>query len=141
MSRDDSRAAVVRSAHEAFNQRDRDAFLARLAEQVVWHVPGDNPMAGTYAGRERLWEGFMEPMWGSPARIEDREVLVNGDHVVATGEAVHNFGDGERRFETVEVLRVDDGHVVERWEFTSGQTELDELLTRGCAAALGQDSD
>lgn len=138
MTEDDPRAAVARSVHEAFNQRDRDGFLAGLDEQVVWHVTGEHPLAGTYTGRERLWEDLMEPMWPSPARIEDREVLVNGDHVVASGSAVHDFGDGERRFDTVEVLRVEDGRVLERWEFTSRQAELDQLLTRGCAAALGQ---
>ncbi|MGI8411575.1 MAG: nuclear transport factor 2 family protein [Solirubrobacteraceae bacterium] len=132
---------MARSAHHAFNERNREAFLDCLAEDVVWHVAGQHPLAGTYDGRTRLWEGFMEPMWASPARLEDRELLTHGDHVVAIGDAVHDFGEGEQRFETVEVLRLDGGRLVERWEFTSRQAELDRLFTRGCAAAAGQTPD
>ncbi len=132
---------MVRSVHHAFNERNREAFLGGLSEDIVWHVGGRHPLAGTYPGRARLWEGFMEPMWASPARVEDREVIEHGDHVVAVGDAVHDFGEGEQRFATVEVLRLDGGRVVERWEFTSRQAELDRLFTRGCAAAAGQAPD
>ncbi len=131
----------MRATHQAFNDRDRDAFLGCLAQDVVWHVVGEHPLAGTYEGRDSLWENYMEPMWSSPARVEDREVLEHGDHVVAVGDVVHNFGEGEQRFETVEVLRLDGERVVERWEFTARQAELDRRLTQGCAAADGPDLD
>jgi ketosteroid isomerase-like protein len=134
-------AGLVRSLHRAFNERERDAFLDCLAEDVVWHVAGRHPLAGRYEGCVSLWDGFMGPMWASPARVEDRELLEHGDHVVAIGDAVHDFGQGQRRFATVEVLRLEGDHVAERWEFTSNQPELDRLLTRGCEAAAGQRSD
>ncbi|HWC87136.1 MAG TPA: nuclear transport factor 2 family protein [Solirubrobacteraceae bacterium] len=138
---DEHRTEVVRRSHEAFNERDRDGFLGSLAHDVVWHVPGRHPLAGTYHGRESVWADFMDPMWASPARVEDEQILVRGDHVVALGHSVHNFGAGEQHFETVEVLRVEDGRVAERWEFTSGQAELDTFFTRGCAAAAEQVAD
>lgn len=128
-------AAVVRRLHEAFNARDREALLGCLTEDVLWHVAGDHPLAGTYTGRSDLWERFLEPLWPSPARIEGEDVREHGEHVVALEAAIHNFGEGERSWETVEVFRVEGGRVVERTEFTSGQAELDRFLTRGCAAA------
>ena len=136
MRGDEDRAAVVHRCHQAFNERDREALLSCLAEDVVWHVGGEHPLAGSYQGADNLWGGFMGPMWASPARVEDEEVLAHGDYVVAAGHAVHDFGAGEQRFETVEILRVDDGRIVERWEFTSRQGELDRFLIRGCAAAV-----
>lgn len=131
-----SGAALVRRLHQAFNDRDRDAFLACLAEDVTWHVEGDNPSAGTYAGRGPAWEEHFGPLWPSPARVRDDEVVEHGEHVVALGEVLHNFGDGERAWRTVEVFRVADGHVAQRQAFTTGQDELDHLLTRGCPADL-----
>jgi ketosteroid isomerase-like protein len=136
MGEDDDRARVVRRLHQAFNERERAAMLECLAEGVVWQVAGDHPLAGTYEGRDRLWEDYLEPMWASPARIEDVAVRGHGEYVIAAGYAVHDFGEGEQRFETVEVLRLEDGRVIERSEFTSGQAEVDRLITRGCAAAL-----
>lgn len=138
-SAEDTHTAVVRTLHRAFNDRDRDALLGCLADDVTWHVEGNHPMAGTYEGAEALWEGHFGPLWASPQRFEDHEVNDHGDHVVALAEVFHNFGEGERGYETVEVFRVDDGRVAERWAFTSGQQELDAFITRGCAAAAEQE--
>lgn len=131
-----SGAAVVRRLHQAFNDRDRDAFLGCLAEDVVWHVEGQGPSAGTYTGREPLWEQHYGPLWASPAQVREDQVIDHGEHVVVVGEEVHNFGDGERGWKTVEVFRLADGHVAERHAFTSDQAELDRLLMRGCPADL-----
>ena len=133
--------AIVRRAHAAFNDRDREALMDCLDEGVVWNVPGESPMAGTYRGARGLWEEYMEPLWASPARVEDVDVRLHGEYVVALGDAIHNFGDGEHRFPTVEVVSTRGGRIVERWEFTSGQAELDEFLIRGCAADLEQAPD
>lgn len=127
-------AQIVRALHEAFNRRDREALLECLAEDVVWHAAGAHPMAGTFEGRDALWEGSLEPLWESPARLEDHAILEHGEHVVALVEWFHDFGDGERGFEAVEVLRLADGRVVERREFLSHEAELDRLFSRGCAA-------
>ncbi|MGI8624375.1 MAG: nuclear transport factor 2 family protein [Solirubrobacteraceae bacterium] len=141
MGGNDKDAEVVRRSHQAYNDRDRDAFLGCLAEDVVWHVAGGHPLAGTYRGRDGLWQDLMDPLWASPARVFEHQLLEHGDHVVAVVDAVHDFGEGEQRFETVEVFRLDGGRVAERWEFASRQAELDRLFTRGCAAAAGQDPD
>ena len=126
---------VVR-LHDAYNRRDREELLACLADDVVWHVEGDNPSAGVYEGRQRVWDAVFDPLWMSPARVHDDQLLEHGEHVIALQRAIHNFGDGERTWLAVEVLRIANGRVAERWEFTSDRAELDALLTRGCAAAI-----
>ncbi len=127
-------AEVVRRLHQAFNDRDRGTFLGCLADDVAWHVAGDHPLAGTYEGRKNLWEGYFGPLWESPARVEDQQVLDHAEHVVALVEERHNFGEGEQGWKAVEVFRLENGQVAERWAFISGQAELDRLLTRGCPA-------
>lgn len=133
---DGSGTEVVRTLLRGFNDRDDEALLGCLTEDVRWHVAGDNPLAGSYEGRDHLWERHLQPLWPSPARIEDDDVIEHGDHVVLLGREVHDFGDGEGAWDTVQVFRVDDGRIAERWAFTAGQDELDGFLTRGCAAAL-----
>lgn len=126
---------VVVRLHDAYNRRDREALLACLADGVVWHMEGDNPAAGEYRGRERVWTEVFDPLWLSPARVEDDSLLEHGDHVIALQRAIHNFGDGQRTWQAVEVLRIAGGRVAERWEFTTDRASLDALLQRGCAAA------
>lgn len=135
MPSDEHRAVeAVRALYQTFNGRDREAMLACLADEVTWHVPGDHPMAGTYEGRDAVWEGLLQPLWPSPARADFGEIVAHGDHVVAFGREIHDFGEGQRAWESVEVLEVRDGKVAGRWAFTSDQAALDTFLTRGCAA-------
>ncbi len=128
---------LVRKLHDAFNQRDREALLGCLSEDVRWHVAGDGPFAGSFEGRDGVWEGVAEPLWESPARLEDRELLEHGEHVVALVEWFHNFGEGERAWKGVEILRLANGLVAERSEVISNQAELDRLFIRGCPADAG----
>lgn len=133
-------ADVVGRLHEAFNRRDREALLDCVARDVVWQVAGEGPLAGTFDGRDSLWEGSLEPLWMSPARVEHHAVLEHGEHVVALVEWFHDFGEGEQGWKGVEVFRLAGGQVVERREFTSRQTELDRLFARGCPADAGPSS-
>lgn len=137
---DPDSAEVVRRLHRAFNDRDRDALLACLAEDACWHVAGENPSSGTHEGRDAIWADVFEPLWPSPAQVDEHDVVVHGDHAVAFGAEVHDFGDGPQTWPTVEVLALRDGRVTERVAFTSGQAELDAFLIRGCAAALEPDA-
>ena len=125
---------IVPTLHEAYNRRDRDALLALLADDVVWNVPGTSDMAGSFAGREKVWRRVFAPMWPTPARVYARDVVEHEDQVVALVEWRHNFGDGEQGWTGVEVLRLVDGLIVERHEHMSRQAELDRLFERGCAA-------
>lgn len=58
MSDDHPNAAAYRRTVDAFRNRDLDTVASLVAEDVVWHVPGDHPLAGDYVGRERLLEFF-----------------------------------------------------------------------------------
>jgi ketosteroid isomerase-like protein len=126
---------TISALHDAYNRRDRDALLALLTEDVVWHVPGTSSNAGTFVGREGAWKGAFQPFWPTPARVSAREVFEHADQLVALVEWRHNFGDGEQGWTGVEVLRLVDGLVAERHEVLSRQAELDVLFERGCASA------
>lgn len=47
---DDEAMAIVRRGYAAFNVGDFDTLRALLANDVVQHVPGEGPLAGTYKG-------------------------------------------------------------------------------------------
>lgn len=128
------RVTIVSRLHEAYNRRDRDALLALLTDDVVWHVPGTSSNAGTFVGHDGIWKGVFGPMWPTPARVVARDVVEHEDQLVALVEWRHNFGDGEQAWTGVEVLRLVDGLVAERHEHMSRQAELDVLFERGCAA-------
>jgi ketosteroid isomerase-like protein len=108
-----------------------DAERARIAANIIWHVPGHNPVSGDYHGFEeytQLMPSRMAPLTSWSFEVHD--VMVNGDHVVATVSL-----KGERRGKQVDlrgahIMRMNEqGQVVEGWGFTSDQDALDEFFS------------
>jgi ketosteroid isomerase-like protein len=100
------------------------------APDIVWHVPGHNPVSGEYRG----WEEYFERM---PARMapldawefELGDIMANGDYVAATFSL-----RGERKGRRVSLrgchlFRLNaQGQVAEGWGFTSDQDALDDFF-------------
>ena len=50
---------IARKAMEAFNRRDRDAWLALNDPEVEFRADPEWPESGTVAGREAVWDFIM----------------------------------------------------------------------------------
>ena len=112
---------IVRRAYE----REEEA----IAPDIVWHVPGHNPVSGTFTGQDYFT--LMPARMGPLARwdFEVLDVMVNGEFVMATVRL-----SGERKGQTINTLgghlmRVRDGKVVEGWGFTADQDGLDAFFS------------
>jgi len=124
--RDHRHIAAVRRMYEG-DESER----ASIAPDIVWHVPGHNPVSGDYHGfaeYTRVMAGRMAPLTRWDFQVTD--VMVNGDYVVATFTI-----QGERKGRQVDlrgahIMRINDqGQVVEGWGFTSDQDALDEFFS------------
>ena len=101
------------------------------ADDIVWHVPGHNPVSGTYRGWDEYFGTMvsrMEPLDRWEFALGD--VMVNGDHVVATFTL-----SGTRRGRAVDLrgahlFRVnDEGKVAEGHGFANDQDALDAFFS------------
>ena len=108
-----------------------DAERTTVTEDIVWHVPGHNPVSGDYYGSEEymnLMPSRMAPLTHWDFELHD--VMVNGNYVVATVRL-----RGERKGKKVDlrgahILRINDhGQVAEGWGFTSDQDALDDFFS------------
>jgi ketosteroid isomerase-like protein len=113
---------------------DDDRDRARFASpDVVWHVPGDNPVSGPYRGQHAVFTELgdrMQPLAEWDVQLVD--VMANVDMVVATVRVV--AARGTQRVETngAHVFRFDDrGRIVEAWGFTVDQAGLDAVFREG----------
>ena len=110
-------------------------FYAReeglAAPGIVWHVPGHNPVSGTYTGQDEyfnLMPSRMAPLtqWD----FELRDIMVNGDHVVAT---FHLRGERKGRridMDGAHIFRIAaEGRIAEGWGFASDQDALDDFFS------------
>jgi ketosteroid isomerase-like protein len=107
-----------------------EAERASIAPNIVWHVPGHNPVSGEYRGFQEYTEVMpsrMAPLTRWDFEVGD--VMVNGDHVVATFRM-----QGERKGKRINLrgahlMRLNDaGQIVEGWGFSNDQDALDEFF-------------
>ncbi len=82
---DHPNAARLRRGHEAFNKGDATALREMFAEDVVWHVAGNNRLSGEHRGKEAVFAAFAKTVGVPPLifKIELHDVLAIDEHAVA----------------------------------------------------------
>jgi uncharacterized protein len=108
-----------------------EAERRNIAQQIVWHVPGHNPVSGEYRGFDEyatLMPARMAPLSQWDFTLE--HVMVNGNYVMTTFRL-----RGERKGRTIDIggghlMRLTaDGKVVEGWGFSNDQDALDAFFS------------
>jgi len=128
----ESAAAVVAGAYEAFAAGDVPAVLAALAEDISWHVGGRSPLAGDYIGHDGVLDffGLLGELSNGTFRLKLHGVLDDGAEDVAvlnTEYAERNGRSGV--FEAVHVWRVQDGLATRFEAFKADQYAVDAFYS------------
>jgi uncharacterized protein len=99
---------------DAFRDRDFDTIASLIAEDVVWHLPGDHPLAGDWKGRDQLFELFarLGPLGFT---IREHDVFGDDDHVCALSYIGARRDDLEVETRVVSIFHYRDGRQTERW--------------------------
>jgi ketosteroid isomerase-like protein len=86
-----------------------EPLRAVLAEDIEWHVPGRNAMAGDYRGIDAVMAYFARRRdhAARTLRLLPGEVLVgDGEHVAVLVDGVTRIGGREERWSTVGLYRL-----------------------------------
>lgn len=113
---DHPNAHMLFTAHQAFKAGDVDALFAAMADDVVWHVPCDSSVSGTYRGREEILGNFamlqaaVDAYWAHPL-----DYFGSDNHAVLIAEVRARKDD--RHLETKEAMtwRIENGKLKECW--------------------------
>jgi ketosteroid isomerase-like protein len=130
----DAAVDLLDRLHQAQNQfyaGGSSAALERLlAPDITWAVPGDNRIAGTYRGREEVFDYFARrrDLAAGTFRMERRDVLVGeGDRIAALTDGVATISGVEQRWSTVGLYDVARGKVVACWLLPLDQRAFDAI--------------
>jgi uncharacterized protein len=121
--------ATFRSIFTAFTTGDMDALATFFDEAVVWHTPGEHPLAGTYDGRAATFESFAAEFEqsGGTYSVDVRDVIANDQHIIALLHATANRENKRLDQDYVIVFRVRDDKVHAAWEIWRDQASVDEF--------------
>jgi ketosteroid isomerase-like protein len=105
--------AYLRTA-EAFRQGDFDTIAALIAEDVVWHVPGDHPLAGDWDGRDVVLQR-LATLSSLGFTLREHDVFGDDDHVCALSYMGARRDGLEVETRVVSIFHFRDGRQTERW--------------------------
>jgi ketosteroid isomerase-like protein len=113
-----SNADVFKQLYIAFTNGDMDRLAELIAPDVVWHVPGNNLISGTYTSRDAIFECFgkMFEMSNGSYRPQLHDILANDEHTVALLHAVGRHGDKTLDQDYAFICHIRDGQIAELWE-------------------------
>jgi ketosteroid isomerase-like protein len=116
MSDEHPNALAYRSAANAFRAGDVAAIADLVGADVVWHVPGDHPMAGDIVGRDALlvWLGRLPSLgfW-----LREHDVFGNDEHVCALSYKGARRPGLDVETKVVSIFHFSQGRQLERWFF------------------------
>lgn len=119
-------AFLLRRLFEAFAAGDMDAIGARYAEDVRWHVPGENVLAGSYVGRTSVMEHlgrYTELTDSYRAEIVD---LMAGEHHATSLYRVTGTRLGRQLdMQLITLYAIADSAVQEIWVLPMDQAAFD----------------
>lgn len=104
-----------------------------LAEDVVWHWPGESSVSGDYQGRVaalELLQGF-QSLTGNRLRVEPLDILEGDRHLMSFTHVTADKEGGHLDVIMADAMRFgDDGRVVEFWTLSNDQRAVDDFIGR-----------
>ena len=123
-------AALLRRYLEALSQGDMETVREAFAQDAVWHLPGNSPLAGDHEGPDAILEfiGRAFEMTGGTFRLELLDVMASDEHGVQWQRIT-----AEREGKTLDeveaiVCRIREGKIAEVWHRPE-QYALDEFFS------------
>lgn len=101
-----------------------------LAPDVVWHVPGSHPLAGTHRGPEEV-AAFFERMAASKFQVDILFLQADEDRVVDVHRGWSGRGDNTDIDMTwVLVYQIENGRIAEARNFVADQAAADTFFQK-----------
>ncbi len=120
---------LLRRGYDAFGKGDMAALAELFADDIVWHVPGNNPLTGDYKGRDSVlgFFGKSAELAGGTLKVEVHDILANDEHGVALTHDTAQRGGKSLDDNAVQVFHIRDGKVVESWLYAGDQAANDKF--------------
>ena len=96
--------AIVRALYEAYNRRDYEAAFAHKAEDYTIEVTGTSWVSGRFQGRDYVRHELLPRVFPQGVTFRLRNLVAEGDVVMAEWENEAHRGDSVYRGRAVEVF-------------------------------------
>lgn len=111
--------ALIRGGYEAFAKGDMDAVSAVFADDIAWHIPGRNQLAGDRTSKDEVFDlfGKLVELTDGTFHLEVHDIVGGDDHVVVLASEHGNRNGKTLGGNHCHVWHVSGGKAVEFWDF------------------------
>jgi ketosteroid isomerase-like protein len=124
----------LHTAQAAFySGEDSTAVRSVLTDDIEWHVPGSNAIAGDYHGIDAVLDYFTRrrDLADKTFRMHRRDILVgSGDTVAALTDGTATIDGVEHRWSTVGLYRISGDRIAECWLLPLDAPAFDAIWSR-----------
>ena len=120
-------ATAYRDAAAAFRAGDISRIEALIDDEVVWHIPGDHPMAGDVTGVAALMS-FLARLGDIGFTLQEHDVFGSDAHVCALSEMGATRPGTDVSTRVVSVFHFREGRQVERWIYPEDMTAWNSIF-------------
>jgi ketosteroid isomerase-like protein len=110
-------ADLLKKAYDAFAAGDLNALP--FADSITFHIPGGNPLSGTYKGKQEVF-GFLQKVMERSAgtfRLEVHGIVADDEHAIGLTKHSGQHAGKSADYNSVHVFEVKGGLLAEFWEF------------------------
>jgi uncharacterized protein len=120
---------LVRRGYQAFLSQDMATLGELFADDIVWHAPGRNQVAGTFRGKDEVFGVFQKvgELTAGTFSLEIHAVLADDEHAVVLARATGQHDGRMLDDNSVQVFHVKDGKVTEQWLYPGDVYASDEF--------------
>ena len=124
---DHPNAVLMKNGYAAFGKGDMATLTDLFAEDVVWHLFGNNQLSGVHRGRDAVFATFAKTveLSGGTFKIEVHDVVANDEHAVALTRATGTREGRSLDSSDTDVYHMKDGKVTEFWSFVEDDHKTD----------------
>lgn len=125
--------AIAQKYIQAVQSGDQAALGALLSPDIVWHQPGSNRFSGTHRGIQAVGTmigGMMEVSAGTFAITRANRFMGNGPWVTVEIEFEGRRDNLRLSQQGIDLLRIEDGKIVEATLFSSDPEQEDAFWGR-----------
>lgn len=115
---------------KALQAGDIPTFFDQMADNVVVHVAGKNPLSGTYKGKAAVQESFAKWIQLSGEMTQSaHDILANDTHGVVMTQFTAKRGGKKLEAKGVSICHFAKGKISELWIFDQDQAASDAFYS------------
>ena len=118
---------IIREAYAAFARGDLDGYFRACSEDWNFNIAGQGAIAGTYRGKQGLYELAQKAMATTSSTFQEdvEDVLANDEHGIVLARHRFTRGGQQQEYHTVHVYEIRDGKLTACREHPRDQNAFD----------------